>query len=105
MTDKILIITTVGSHSEARNIARALVEGKLAACVNIVPAVDSIYRWQEKVEEAQEWMLLIKTVATAFERVRAKIESLHAYQLPECICVQIENGSAAYLHWIGESVE
>jgi periplasmic divalent cation tolerance protein len=105
MTDKRLVLTTAGSNEEARKIARALVERRLAACVNIVKQVESVYRWKEKVDEAQEWLLVIKTTAAAFERVRDAIRELHSYDLPECVCVSIENGSPEYLKWIGEAVE
>jgi periplasmic divalent cation tolerance protein len=104
MTDKKLVLTTAGSEEEARKIARALVEQRLAACVNIVPHVQSVYRWNETVEEAVEWLLLIKTTAATLARVRDAIAELHSYQLPECLCVGIEDGSAGYLNWIAESV-
>lgn len=105
MTDKRIVLTTAGSEEEARKIARALVERRLAACVNIVPQVSSIYRWQGKVEDAQEWLLIVKTTAQAFDQVRDAIAELHSYDLPECICLPIEDGSAEYLNWIGGSVE
>jgi periplasmic divalent cation tolerance protein len=105
MTNKKLVLTTAGSSEEARKIAHALVEGKLAACVNIVPQIQSVYRWQGKIEEAQEWLLIIKTTDAAFERVRDAIKQLHSYELPECIAVEIEDGSPEYLKWIGESVD
>ena len=104
MTDKRIVLTTAGSEEEARKIARALVERGLAACVNIVPQVTSIYRWDGKVEEAGEWLLLIKTTAQIFDKVRDAIEEIHSYDLPECICLRIEDGSAKYLEWISESV-
>jgi len=104
MTDKKLVLTTASSSDEARKIARALVELRLAACVNILPQIESVYRWKGKVEEAQEWLLIIKTTAAGFERVRDVIRELHSYQLPECVCVSIEDGGPEYLEWIGESV-
>jgi periplasmic divalent cation tolerance protein len=102
MTDKRLVLTT--ASSEAQKIARTLVERKLAACVNIVPQISSIYRWQGKVEEAQEWLLIIKTTAEVSNRVRDAVAQLHSYELPECICLAIEDGSSNYLQWIAESV-
>ena len=104
MTDHRLVLTTAGSQEEARVLARALVERRLAACVNIVPQIESIYRWKDAVEEAQEWLLLIKTSSVAFDKVRAAIQELHSYEVPECICLNIEDGSAGYLEWIGDSV-
>jgi periplasmic divalent cation tolerance protein len=105
MTDKILVLTTAGSKDEARKIGRALVERLLAACVNTVPQVGSIYRWEGEIEEAEEWLLMVKTTRAAFERVREVIVELHSYELPECICVSIDDGSAGYLSWIGQSVK
>ena len=105
MTDKKLVLTTAGSQQEAQQIARTLVDGRLAACVNIIPQIQSIYRWQGKVEDAQEWLLLIKTTNQAFEHVRDAIRELHSYELPECISLSVEDGSAAYLNWISESVD
>jgi periplasmic divalent cation tolerance protein len=104
MTDKRIVLTTAGSHDEARKIARALVERKLAACVNIIPSIDSIYRWQGKVEEAREFLLLIKTTSVALEKVSAAIRELHSYDLPEYICLAVEAGSREYLAWIDDSV-
>ena len=105
MTDAKIVLTTTGSQEEARKIARALVDRRLAACVNIIPQVESIYRWQGKVEDAHEWLLLIKTTTAAFERVRDAIRELHSYDLPECISFSVEDGSSDYLDWISESVE
>jgi periplasmic divalent cation tolerance protein len=104
MTDKRIVLTTAGSEEEAHKIARGLVERGFAACVNIVPKVTSIYRWQGKVEEAGEWLLIVKTTADAFDKVRDAIAELHSCELPECICLAIEDGSTNYLEWIAESV-
>src|SRR5579864_926684 len=104
MTDKRIVLTTSGTAAEARKIAQHLVEQHLAACVNIVPQIDSIYRWQGKVESSQEWLLLIKTTAEKFPAVRDAIRELHSYELPECIMVRIEDGSPEYLQWLAESV-
>jgi periplasmic divalent cation tolerance protein len=104
MTDKRIVLTTAGSEEEARKIARALVERNLAACVNIVPQIVSIYRWQGTIEEAREWLLLVKTTDAAFEKVRQAIADLHSYELPECISFAIENGSSRYLHWLEKSI-
>lgn len=104
MTDRRIVLTAAGSQEEARKIAQALVERRVAACVNIVPNIESIYRWQGKVETAQEWLLVIKTTGAAFDSVCRTIHELHSYDLPECICLSIEDGSPTYLDWIGESV-
>ena len=105
MTDKRLVLTTCGSREEAHRIANQLVEQRLAACVNIVPQIESVYRWQDEVETATEWLLLIKTTTTLFERLREAVLKLHSYDVPECIEVEIEDGSAAYLEWIANSVK
>jgi periplasmic divalent cation tolerance protein len=104
MTDKRIVLTTAASEEEAYKIARHLVERRLAACVNIVPQITSIYRWQGKVEEAREWLLIVKTTAAAFAAVRDAIAEVHSYDVPECIGLPIEDGSPSYLKWIGESV-
>ena len=104
MTDKILVLTTAGSEAEARNIAYALVDRKLAACANIIPRIQSIYRWQGKIEESEEYLLLIKTTADHFTKVRDAIQELHSYDLPECIAVPISNGSDPYIKWIGTAL-
>jgi len=105
MTDMRVVLTTAGSRDEARRIAEGLVDCRLAACVNIVPGAVSIYRWKGKVEEAEEWLLWIKTTAAAFERVRDAIKDMHSYELPECLCLPVEDGSAEYLKFVEESVD
>ena len=104
MTDKRIVLSTTGSDEEAHKIASHLVEHQLAACVNIVPQIQSVYRWEGKVESSHEWLLLIKTTAEKFDDVRDAIRELHSYDLPECVAIPIEEGSAEYLAWIGESV-
>jgi periplasmic divalent cation tolerance protein len=104
MTDKRIVLTTAGSEEEANKIARHLVERRAAACVNIVPQITSICRWKESVEEAREWLLIVKTTAAAFGEVRDAIAELHSYEVPECVCLTIEDGSSEYLDWIVESV-
>ncbi len=105
MTDKRIVLTTTGSQEEARKIASALVERRLAACVNILGPMESVYRWQGAVETAPEFLLVIKTTAAAFERVGEAIKGLHSYDVPECVLVTIEDGSEGYLKWLGESVD
>lgn len=105
MTDKRIVLSTAGSEEEARKIAQYLVENQLAACVNIVPCIESIYRWQSKVESSREWLMLIKTTSGNFSAVKDAIRELHSYDLPECAAIAIEDGSSEYLDWIGESVQ
>ena len=82
MTDKVLVLTTAGSEAEARKIANQLVERRLAACVNIIPRIQSVYRWEGKVETAEEFLLIIKT--TKARSTEEAIRELHSYELPEC---------------------
>lgn len=104
MTDKRLVLSTVENNEEARVIASALVEKRLAACVNILGPIQSIYRWKDAVEDSQEYLLLIKTTEALFPRLRDELKQLHSYEVPECIAIDIEDGLPAYLEWIGESV-
>ncbi len=104
MTSKRVVLSTAGSKEEARKIANYLVDHRLAACVNLIPQIESIYRWQGKIESNQEWLLLIKTTADKFTGVRDAIRELHSYELPECIAIAIEDGSPDYLQWIEQSV-
>ncbi len=104
MTDKIVVLSSCGSAEEAETIARKLVETGVAACVNILPAVRSIYRWQGQIENAQECMLLIKSTRAKFEGLSAELQNVHSYQVPEIIAVQLVAGSQAYLDWIDREV-
>ena len=98
-----LVVSTAGSREEASRIANALVQEKLAACVNIVGPIESVYRWQEKVQSAQEFLMLIKTMAAKSASVTSRIRELHSYDLPEAIELDVEGGSQEYLKWISES--
>ncbi len=105
MTDKIVVLVTCGSRTEARRIAKALVEARLAACVNVAQApVESIYRWKGKVERAREFLLMIKSSRRRFGALEAEVRRLHSYDVPEIIALPVEQGSRAYLAWIGDSV-
>ena len=104
MTDKVLVLTTAGNDAEARKIAHELVERRLAACVNIIPRIESLYRWEGKVETAEEYLLLIKTTKSRGPDVQAAIRDIHSYDLPECIVISMDGGSAEYLKWIDDSV-
>lgn len=105
MTDKRLVLTTVESFEQAQRIAQALVEKRMAACVNIVPGIHSIYRWQGRVEQAPEWMLLIKTKERLLDNLRAEIEKVHSYEVPEFVAVTIDSGSPEYLQWLANSID
>ena len=103
MTDKLLVLSAAGSENEAHKIAETLVERRLAACVNILPRIQSVYRWQGKVEKAEEYLLLIKTVKSRKEQVQSAIRELHSYELPECAALEVESGDEEYLAWLDES--
>ena len=104
MTDSIENLVTAGSEVEAETIARALVEEQLAACVNILSPIRSLYRWEGKVADAREWLLLLKTRAERFAAVEAKVKALHSYQVPEVIALPIVAGAEGYMRWLRESV-
>lgn len=99
-----LVLTAVGAPPEARQIARTLVEERLAACVNIVPAVTSIYRWKGTVEEEPELILVIKTRAERVDALKARLVELHPYELPEFVVIPIGGGHPPYLDWLAEQV-
>jgi periplasmic divalent cation tolerance protein len=102
---EIIVLATCGSTEEAKQIAHALIEKRLAACVNIATtAVESVYRWKGKIETAKEFPLLIKTTKPKFAALQREIERLHSYEVPEIIALPIRDGSRAYLRWLTESV-
>lgn len=103
MSDAVLIITSAGSREEAERIATVLVEERLAACVQILPAM-SVYRWEGKVERAEELVLHVKTVAGSVEAVERRVCEVHSYDVPEVIVLPIGGGSAEYLNWIAGEV-
>jgi periplasmic divalent cation tolerance protein len=102
---KLVVLVTCSSAGEARRIAQAVVEARLAACVNILPGpVTSIYRWKGKVESAKESLLLIKTSRKRLGKLRAAVERLHSYDVPEFIALPIVAGAPKYLSWLEESL-
>lgn len=105
MSEAIVVLVTCSSEEEATKIANALVEGRLAACANIISPVRSIYRWEGKVWDEKEWMLIIKTLKTRFEALEKKVKSLHSYSVPEIIALPIVEGSGSYLKWLVEMTE
>ena len=100
MTDKIVVLSTSSSLEEAEKIARVLVDQRLAACVNVLPGLRSFYRWKGKVEDAVEFLLLIKSSRGQFDKLKAALEKLHSYEVPEVIALPIVDGSANYLLWL-----
>ncbi len=105
MFQPLLVLSTTPTADDAARIARALVEERLAACVNIVPGVRSVYRWQGAIEEAAEAVLLIKTDRGLFAELRDRLAALHTYTTPEIIAVPIENGSQSYLAWLASELK
>jgi periplasmic divalent cation tolerance protein len=100
MTDKVIVYTTCGNAGDAEAIAQALIDRRLAACVNVLPGVLSYYRWKGKIENSTEFLLLIKTSRDLVDKVRSEIERLHTYDLPEMIVSPIVDGSPNYLAWM-----
>jgi len=100
----IQVMTATETKEQAQTIARHLVEGKLAACVQITGPMESIYRWKGKVETSREWLCLIKTTETLFPQVEAAIKKLHAYETPEIIAIPIIKGHQEYLQWMDETL-
>jgi periplasmic divalent cation tolerance protein len=96
----LLVLTTVGSRDQADSIARALVEERLAACVNVLGACDSVYRWQGAVEHAQETILLIKTTRERYAQFEQRLQALHPYELPEIVAIAPEAVLPAYARWV-----
>ena len=102
MSEAIVVLVTCGSEEQATNIANSLVEERLVACVNIISPVRSIYRWEGKIWDEKEWMLIIKTQKKRFEDLEKKVKSLHSYAVPEILALPIVEGSLAYLNWLEE---
>ncbi len=99
----IVVVTTVGTQEQALDIAHHLVSRKLAACVNIVPGIRSIFRWKGKLNDDTEFMLLVKTVEESFAAVKDAIRELHAYELPEILAYPAAMADRAFAAWIGDS--
>ena len=104
MTDAIIVLVTAPTVDKAAELARALVEEELAACGNVVPGLRSIYRWEGKVHDEAEALLILKTRAPLFEALRQRVVALHPYQCPEVLRLDVEEGHAPYLRWIRDNV-
>ncbi|ACI20978.1 MULTISPECIES: divalent-cation tolerance protein CutA [Thermodesulfovibrio] len=100
--DYIVVLITAPNEDEAVKISKILVEEKLAACVNILKDIRSIYFWQGKIEDEQEVLMIVKTKSELFEELEKKVKSLHSYTVPEIIGIKIKKGSESYLNWISE---
>ena len=104
LLDPQIVLCTVPDRDTAEQIATTLVTDRLAACVNIVPGITSVYRWKESVEKASEHLLIIKTHSAVFDTLQDSIKKLHPYELPEVIAVPIKDGLPEYLDWISTSI-
>ena len=102
-TEYVVVLTTIGGDIDGRELASILVAERLAACVNVLPEMDSIYRWQGAVETARERQLIIKTTGARVVRLRTRLHELHQYDVPEFLVVPIVDGSERYLGWLRES--
>ena len=102
--EAIIVLSTCPDADTARRIGRSLVEEKLAACVNILPPMESIYRWKGVVESASEVLLIIKSTHWKYQLIEARILELHPYEVPEIISVRADSGHVPYLRWIEESI-
>jgi periplasmic divalent cation tolerance protein len=105
MSDYVVALSTVARAEDAERIARALVEQRLAACVNVVPGLVSVYRWKGAVEREDERLLVMKTRRERVEELRLALVRIHPYELPEMIVLPIESGHAPYLEWIDSSLK
>jgi periplasmic divalent cation tolerance protein len=103
--DTLVVLSTFGSADEARTVARTLLEEKLVACANLLPGVESIYRWQGAIETATEVMVLFKTNIDRYYRLEERLKALHSYELPEIVALPVHVGLLPYLRWVDESVQ
>ena len=101
--DAVVVLTTIGADADAAALARTLVEERLAACVNVLAPMSSLYRWKGQIEQEREQQLLIKTTAGRVAALEARLRALHPYEVPEFLVIQAD-GSAAYVQWLTESV-
>ncbi len=105
MSEKaIVVLVTAPSHSDAADIAKTIVSEKLAACVNLIPHIRSIFYWEDKVQDESETLMLIKTTQNLFDTLKKRIIMTHPYSVPEIISIEIQDGNAEYLNWIFETV-
>ncbi len=102
MTDYIVVLVTASKEDEAAKIAKDIVTSRLAACANIVRGIRSIYRWQEKIEDEGEILMIVKTRRDLFGELKKRVKELHSYTVPEIIALPIIEGSEKYLKWLGD---
>jgi periplasmic divalent cation tolerance protein len=104
MSEPVVVLITAGSQEEAEEIAQALVGELLAACVNVIPGVTSVYRWEGAVQTDQEWLLVAKTTSAVLDELVQRVQTLHSYDVPETVALPIVGGSEPYLRWIDQEV-
>jgi len=104
-TEYITVFITAPNEEEASKISRTIVEERLAACVNIIRSVRSIYRWQGRVEDESEVLMVVKTKRTLFDRLQKRVKELHSYEVPEIIGLPVVEGSKDYLDWLGQETD
>jgi len=104
-TSSIVVLITTGSEEEALKIAEVLVNRRKAACVNIVPRVDSLFRWKGKIDSARESLLLVKTKASLLSEIISLVKEIHSYEVPEIIALPIIGGSEDYLRWLDSACQ
>jgi periplasmic divalent cation tolerance protein len=105
MTDKIVVLSTCASEEEAERIGRQLVEDSLAACVSFVPRLRSFYRWKGTIEAAEEVLLIIKSSQGLFDRLAARLQEIHSYEVPEVLSLPVTAGSEQYLMWMVSNLQ
>lgn len=104
MSERVVVLSTVARPEDAERIAHALVERRLAACVNVVPGLVSVYRWKGAVERGAEVLLVVKTRTERLPALREVLVDLHPYEVPELVALPVEDGHPPYLAWLDESV-
>ncbi len=104
MSEQVIVLMTAGSQEEADRIAQALVTEMLAACVNVIPGITSVYRWEGKLRRDQEWLLVAKSRHDVLADLTQRVQALHSYDVPEIIALPLTGGSEAYLRWIDSEV-
>jgi periplasmic divalent cation tolerance protein len=104
MFEQVVVLMTAGSQDEAERIAQTLVADTLAACVNVVPGVISVYRWEGEIQQDQEWLLVAKSRREVLDDLTHRVQALHSYDVPEIIALPLIGGSEAYLRWIDGQV-
>lgn len=105
MPDRLVVLMTAGSQTEAEEIAGELVRARLAACVNVVPGITSVYRWAGEVKRDREWLLIAKTGQAALDGLIKRVHEIHSYDVPEVIALPVVAGSEMYLRWVDEEIE